>query len=256
MKPLILILSAVLALLAEPVASADLPQTIRQVKPSVVAVGTFQALRGQQDRLLGTGFVVAGGSHVVTNSHVVPDKLDEGRRETVAVYVPAEDNRAQRRNAKVVRRDKAHDLCVLRIEGPGLRSLRLGRTGDVKEGEPIAFTGFPILGVLGLHPATHRGIVAAVTPYIMPVTSGKQLNPDVLKRLAKPFDIFQLDATAYPGNSGSPLYEPDSGRVLGVINSVFVKQSKEMAITDPSGITYAIPVDYVRALLDAAGLKY
>jgi S1-C subfamily serine protease len=233
-----------------------LPQTIRQVKPSVVAVGTFQALRGQQDRLLGTGFVVAGGSHVVTNSHVVPDKLDEGRRETVAVYVPAEDNRAQRRNAKVVRRDKAHDLCVLRIEGPGLRSLRLGRTGDVKEGEPIAFTGFPILGVLGLHPATHRGIVAAVTPYIMPVTSGKQLNPDVLKRLAKPFDIFQLDATAYPGNSGSPLYEPDSGRVLGVINSVFVKQSKEMAITDPSGITYAIPVDYVRALLDAAGLKY
>jgi S1-C subfamily serine protease len=256
MKAPILFLSAALTLLAWPALSADLPQTIRQVKPSVVAIGTFQALRQQQDQLLGTGFVVAGGGYAVTNSHVVPDKLDEGRRETVAVYVPAEGNRAERRNAKVVRRDKAHDLCLLRIEGPGLRSLRLGRTGDVKEGEPIAFTGFPILGVLGLHPATHRGIVAAVTPYILPVTSGKQLNPDVLKRLAKPFDIFQLDATAYPGNSGSPLYEPDSGRVVGVINSVFVKQSKEMAITDPSGITYAIPVDYVRALLDGAGLKY
>ena len=37
------------------------------------------------------------------------------------------------------------------------------------------------------------------------------------------FDVYQLDATAYPGNSGSPLLDADSGKVLGVINSVFVK---------------------------------
>jgi S1-C subfamily serine protease len=255
MKNLLPICVVLIALLAE-AAGADLPQTIRQVKPSIVAVGTFQALRQQQDLLLGTGFVVAGGKHVVTNSHVVPERLDDRRRETIAVYVPAEGNRAQRRNAKVVRRDKEHDLALLRIEGPGLRSLRLGRTSDVEEGETVAFTGFPVLNALGLHPATHRGTLAAITPYIMPVTSGKHLNPDVLRKLAKPFDIFQLDATAYPGSSGSPLYEPDTARVVGVINSVFIKKSKEMAISDPSGITYAIPVRYVRALLEGAGLKY
>ena len=63
------------------------------------------------------------------------------------------------------------------------------------------------------------------------------------------FQVFQLDATAYPGNSGSPLYDPASGTVLGVINAVFVKGLKETAISNPSGITYAIPARYVHALL-------
>ena len=48
---------------------------------------------------------------------------------------------------------------------------------------------------------------------------------DILKRLAAGvYPIFQLDATAYPGNSGSPLYDPESGEVIAVINMVFVKQ--------------------------------
>jgi hypothetical protein len=42
--------------------------------------------------------------------------------------------------------------------------------------------------------------------------------------------------------------------VIAVINSVFVKGAKENVLRDPSGITYAIPVQYVRALLDRAGV--
>ena len=61
--------------------------------------------------------------------------------------------------------------------------------------------------------------------------------------------MFQLDATAYPGNSGSPLYDGNTGLVIGVINSVFVKGAKENVLRDPSGITYAIPARYVQELL-------
>ena len=74
----------------------------------------------------------------------------------------------------------------------------------------------------------------------------------MLKQLQKtPFKIFQLDGTAYPGNSGSPLYDPDSGVVYGIINMVMIKGLKETAITHPSGISYAIPASYIRDLLDA-----
>jgi S1-C subfamily serine protease len=76
----------------------------------------------------------------------------------------------------------------------------------------------------------------------------------VIRRLSDPFMMFQLDAVAYPGNSGSPLYDVDAGRVIGVINSVYVKQTKETAISSPSGISYAVPVDYIRALLKKAGV--
>jgi serine protease Do len=250
------ILLCLVGFFAASVEAGDLPATIREVKPSVVGVGTYMVLRQQQDKLMGTGFVVGGGGYAVTNSHVVPEELDEGRREAVAVYIPAGGTQAQRRPAKVVRRDPAHDLCLLRFQGPPTRALRLGRADDVEEGESIAFTGFPILNAIGLHPVTHRGIVSAITPYVMPVSAGSQLRPDVLRKLARPFQVFQLDATAYPGNSGSPVYELESGRVVGIINSVFIKQTKEMAITDPSGITYAIPVTYLRKLLDGAGVKY
>jgi serine protease Do len=234
--------------------AAGLPETILRIKPAIVAVGTFMPLRQGQQDLRGTGFVL-GGNHAVTNAHVVPEKLDTGRRETVAVFIPAADNRAEVRSAKMVARDVEHDLCLLRFDGAALPGLRLGQDGSVREGSAIAFTGFPILAALGLHPATHSGIVAAITPVVMPVGSGRQLTSEVVTRLDRPFNVFQLDAVAYPGNSGSPVYDPESGRVVAVVNSTFVKETKETAITAPSGISYAIPVSHVRALLAGAGVK-
>ncbi|MCF7982686.1 MAG: S1C family serine protease, partial [Pseudomonadales bacterium] len=77
----------------------------------------------------------------------------------------------------------------------------------------------------------------------------RQLNPQLIHRLRSPYRVFQLDATAYPGNSGSPLYHPETGEVIGVINKVFVKGTKEAALEHPSGISYAIPSEYILDLL-------
>ena len=97
---------------------------------------------------------------------------------------------------------------------------------------------------------THRGIVAAITPIVIPQGRSQDLNPALIRRLSTdPFRIYQLDATTYPGNSGSPVFDPLSGRVIGVINMVFVKSTKENILSDPSGISYAIPVEYLKALL-------
>ncbi|MDD3381539.1 MAG: serine protease, partial [Rugosibacter sp.] len=56
-------------------------------------------------------------------------------------------------------------------------------------------------------------------------------------------------ATAYPGNSGGPLFDPDTGEVIGILNMVFVKSTKESALEKPSGISYAIPARYLDELL-------
>jgi S1-C subfamily serine protease len=244
-----------LCLAMMPPTFAGLPETVVKIKPSIVAVGTYMAIRAQQKQPRGTGFVVAG-NYVVTNSHVAKAKLDEGRRETLAIYLPAPKNRIKMRAARLVQDDPEHDLALLRFDGSALPGLRLGRSADVREGETAAFTGFPILNALGLHPATHRAVIAAISPVAIPVASGRQLNRTMLERLSAPFDVFQLDAVAYPGNSGSPLYDEDTGRVIGVINSVHIKKTKESAISSPSGISYAIPVDHLRALLRKAGVPH
>src|SRR4026207_17097 len=64
----------------------SLPDTIEKVKPAVVAIGTFQKTRRPPSIFRGTGFVVADGLHVITNAHVLPEKIDAEKREVIAVF--------------------------------------------------------------------------------------------------------------------------------------------------------------------------
>ena len=147
-------------------------------------------------------------------------------------------------------------MALLSISGDPLPTMTLGDSGKVREGELYAFTGFPIGVVLGLHPVTARGIISAITPVAMPQMASGELTDTVIARLRHPFDVFQLDATAYPGNSGSPLYNPETGEVIGIVNMVFVKESKETVLQKPSGISYAIPIKYAEHLLDKEKLSH
>jgi S1-C subfamily serine protease len=240
---------AVLSLVATQVFAADARDIIARVKSSVVAVGTFAPLRNPPFEFRGTGFAVADGSLIATNEHVIPSILDSERNESLAVAV-RDGNRIQIRPATRALSDIATDLAVLRIEGARLPALVLGNANGVRDGDSVFFTGFPLGGALGLVPTSHRGMISAITPIALAALSARRLDPKVLRQLSdNPIVVFQLDATAYPGNSGSPLYLPETGEVMGIINMVFVKSSKETAISQPSGISYAIPITYLAELL-------
>lgn len=226
-----------------------LPDTIVRIKPSIVGIGTFQKTRRPPGIMLGTGFAVANGRYVMTNAHVIPEKIDKKHNEVMAVFTSRE-KQGGICSARVVGIDKEHDLCLLRIKGEPLPALSLGDDSRVREGELYAFTGYPLGAILGLNAVTHRGIISAITPIVIPVNRGRQLNRAIIDRLKQPYPIFQLDCTAYPGNSGSPLYDIKTGQVIGIINMVFIKGTKEHAITDPSGITFAIPVKYGKKFLN------
>ncbi len=226
----------------------SLPQIIKQVKPSIVGVGTLQATRRPPSSLMGTGFVVADGYHVVTNYHVIPKNIKVEKKESLVIFY-RHKNKIKYRKARVVARDKEHDLALLRIEGTKFPALKIETKRKPQEGDSIAFTGFPIGAVLGLFPVTHRGIISAISPVVIPAPSSSTLTVKMIKRLKNPYFVYQLDATAYPGNSGSPMFNAGDGRVLGVINKVFIKESKESVLQKPSGITYAIPGKYIIKLL-------
>jgi S1-C subfamily serine protease len=244
-------LAALFAPIALAPAHADgLVRTIAAVKPAIVGVGSFLKTRSPSVVFSGTGFAVGDGLSIITNAHVVPANLDAGKMEELGVVVGAGQN-FRFRPARLVALDRAHDLAHLRlVEGPPLPVLALGDSRAAAEGQALAFTGFPLGMVLGLNHVTHRATLSAITPIVMPSLSSRRLDPRAIVQLQRePLKIFQLDGTAYPGNSGSPVYDADSGAVLGVINMVFVKGLKETAITSPSGISYAIPVQYVQELL-------
>ena len=232
-------------------ASAALPEQIERIKPSVVAVGTHQRTRSPQFAFRGTGFVVGDGTLIATNAHVVPDTIESDKLETIAILASAgSGGEAQMREAKVAGLDREHDLALLRISGAALPALKVGDTDGLREGEAVAFTGFPIGNVMGFHAVTHRAIIASITPVVIPGANAQQLNAKVIRRVQTgAFNVFQLDAIAYPGNSGSPVYDVERGEVRGIINMVFVKGTKEAALTAPTGISFAIPAKYLEALI-------
>lgn len=227
---------------------ADFPGTIARVKQSVVAVGTYVPVGNPRFRFLGTGFVVGDGNRVVTNAHVLAS-VPEGSDEKLVIALPG----SGRVVARPVRREAAdpdHDLALLRFDGPPLQALSLGDSSAVREGQDVAITGFPLGGSIGIVPVTHKGIVSALTPVGQPLASAQQLDSKTVRRLSLGgYTVLQLDIVSYPGNSGSPLYDPESGAVLGILNMVFVKGTKESALTNPSGISYAIPVSFLKALI-------
>ena len=234
-------------------AADDLSATVAKIKPSIVGVGTYQRTRQPAVRLLGTGFVVGDGRHVITNLHVVPKVLDTPKQEVLAIFAGTGENPSVRLAAEVAA-DAEHDLALLKFSDAPLPPLTLGDSEKVREGERYAFTGFPIGAILGLYPVTHRGIISSITPEIIPFDNSRQLTTEMVSRLKDPYMVFQLDATAYPGNSGSPLYDPETGAVIGIVNKVFVQETKENVLQKPSGISYAIPSRYARDLLVKAGL--
>jgi S1-C subfamily serine protease len=245
--------AAIWMTLAAPAADAQLEELIVAAKPSVVAVGVFKPTGSPRFGFRGSGFVVGSGNLVVTNAHVLPDTLPPGGAEgSLAIVLPGSDGNATKggRIATVLELDRAHDLALLRIEGVPLPALQLADAAIAREGASIAIIGFPIGGALGFTPVTHRGIVSSVTAIALPAPGAQSLSNQAINRLRQgSFDIYQLDATAYPGNSGGPVLDVATGKVIAVINMVLVKGSRENAISHPSGISYAIPVRFVAELL-------
>ncbi|MEL4178461.1 S1 family peptidase [Roseateles sp. PN1] len=229
----------------------DLPALIRRARSSVLLVGTFGETDSPRFMFRGTGFVAARGNLVITNSHVLPEAgaLAGGRR-LVVQSATGSSGRWVLREVEVLKLDRERDLVLLKVLGDALLPLPLAGEQVAQEGKAIAILGFPVGGALGFSLVTHRGIISSIAPIALPQSAAHALNEKSIRKLREgSFNILQLDATAYPGNSGGPVLDLETGAVVGVLNMVLIKGSRESALTHPTGISYAIPVDLVAKLL-------
>lgn len=225
----------------------ELIKRISSVKPSVVAIAILNPTASPRLSLIGTGFVVGDGQQIATNAHVIAKLLDESKNERYVV-LSGQGTTPKIHFIQKQKIDAKYDLAVLLINEQ-LKPLPLATDEYQPEGSELLFTGYPITDVLGLYPASNRAMLSALTPVVIPANHASELTPHALRQLQQPFLIYQLDGTAYPGNSGSPVYSVADGTVVAIINMVYVKQTKESVLSNPSGISYAIPSRHLRALL-------
>jgi tetratricopeptide (TPR) repeat protein len=163
----------------------SLPELVKRVKPSVVAIATFDA--AGEALMTGSGFFLNAGQ-VVTNLHVVRGaaraeiKTLDGKGKVYPV-----------RGSLAV--DEEGDLALLSIDMP----IERGRSTELAdtlpdEGENIFVIGNP----LKLEGSVSNGIVSAV------------------REVPNSYRIIQITAPISHGNSGSPVFN-SRGQVLGVV---------------------------------------
>ena len=226
-----------------------LPDTVARVRLGVGAVGTYNPANRPPVEFFASGFFIDSRGHFLTANHALEAVAKRRRLEDLRVFLPSDSDR-RGHAAAAVARDPGHDLALLRVEGGDYFPLELGDSTRAREGQAIALCGFPFGFLLGLHPATSAGIISGICPIAVPAANARLLDPATIEALRHPYDVFQLDATAHPGHSGGPLFDPRTGKVLGVVNRAHISKTKEKVIS--TGISYAMPIHLARRMLDDA----
>lgn len=231
----------------------EIDELVARVASSVVGIGALTKSlpqRGSQGpvRFFGSGFVLEGGGRVASSWHVVDNEL--GPTETLVVFA-GQGQEVRAYAAQLAQVDRSHDLAILELVGAGnLLGLSLADGALLAPGRSVAFTGFPT-GILGgIYPVTHRGMVSAIVPAARPVRSAENLSAMQLRARKSGYMTYQLDAEVLPGQSGSPVYDIEKGKVVAVVQGSLSASSPLSDSKLPSRISFAVPVRYLNALLE------
>ncbi|MGW0785770.1 trypsin-like peptidase domain-containing protein, partial [Streptomyces sp. NPDC002913] len=193
--------------------------------PSVVTLH----VSGSAESGTGTGFVLDGKGHILTNNHVVAPAGSSG--DITVTFSSGESA-----SAEIVGKDSGYDLAVVKVTGvSGLKPLPLGNSDNVQVGDPVVAIGAPF----DLSNTVTSGIISAKQ---RPITAGgeKGDGSDVSY-----VDALQTDAPINPGNSGGPLVD-SKARVIGINSAIRAADSAsglEGGQSGSIGLGFAIPIN-------------
>jgi Do/DeqQ family serine protease len=175
-----------------------------------------------QGEVSGSGVIVSSDGYIVTNNHVV----DEAGK----IHVILNDKRTY--TARVIGKDPATDLALLKINADNLPYMEYGNSDELQVGQWVLAIGNPY----NLTSTVTAGIVSA-----------KGRNIDILPQNEAhkiyPIESYiQTDAAVNPGNSGGALVNTN-GQLVG-INSAIASTTGSY-----SGYSFAIPVNLVRKVV-------
>ncbi|MFS0738124.1 Do family serine endopeptidase [Sphingomonas sp. 1P06PA] len=179
---------------------------------------------------LGSGFIISADGYVVTNNHVIsggPGRGPGGAQANAVVSqitVTLPDRKEY--TARVVGRDVASDLAVLKIEAKNLPFVEFGDSTRTRVGDWVVAIGNPF----GLGGTVTAGIISALHRNI---------------GLGGAYDRYlQTDASINQGNSGGPMFDLN-GNVIGINTAIFSPTGGNV------GIGFAIPAEEAKPVIDA-----
>jgi serine protease Do len=176
----------------------------------------------QRGGSLGSGFLISADGYIVTNNHVVSPARTGATVDSIVVTLP--DRREF--EAKLIGRDTATDLALLKINSNNLPFVRFGDSTRTRVGEWVVAIGNPY----GLGGTVTAGIVSALHRNLP--------GGGVYDR------YIQTDASINFGNSGGPMFDLE-GNVIGINTALISPTGGNI------GIGFAIPAEQARPIIES-----
>jgi serine protease Do len=205
-------------------AGPDYTALYNRLHPSVVLItmeipADDPKRKDQWDEAYGSGVIVASGawgSRILTDAHVVADARDLRAK-------AGDAGKAVRLRVIAVSNDD-DDLALLEIPTPNLQAVTFGDMRAVVPGRAVGVLGYPIPDAF--EDEHLRTVVSLYTGRIASVRNG----------------TVEIDLPIIPGESGGPMFDADSGAVIGLAESRF---------DDERAIGFATPVNVIARFLRA-----
>jgi Do/DeqQ family serine protease len=167
-------------------------------------------------RGMGSGVVFTPDGAILTNNHVVEEALTISVHLRDGRYLPA----------RLVGRDPATDLAVIKVDATGLTPARFADSDAARVGEWVVAIGSPF------------GLGYTVTAGVLSAKGRGGLGMNVIE------DYLQTDASINPGNSGGPLCNLQ-GEVLG-INTMIVGRGQGIGFAVPSSMAQRVATQILK----------
>lgn len=198
---------------------------------------------------LGTGFLCHNNGYIATCAHLInlTDKLAMVQPQPINTFNPLIQSKVNIFDLRVVQFDPQNDVALLKIINPPLLRVPDNLFGDedtVLVGTSVGYLGYPF-----------GDKISPLKASISIISSKALADNNTTKQ-------FQLDTMVHNGNSGGPLIELASGKIIGIICGRFSPTGNSGAVINIGGynlgtesvISFANTINYLKALLKSEGL--
>lgn len=221
---------------------------IKKIKSSIVAIG-FNP-NPQQITIIGSGFAVSDDGKILSATHLCnqlnSEQISNLKANVMIERIGNDSYRYKWIPVKLVNKDDKNDVAIFQLEEYKetlLKKLDLGDSEKVEIGQDVYFIGFPYAAQLmnegfGVTLVINKGIISNI----------KRDGVDPAHKR----NWLIVDAISNPGNSGCPLIDTKSNKVIGVMTIAFRTKSQtvqNLDIREPMHIAGAKPINLAKDLL-------
>jgi len=175
----------------------------------------------------GSGFMMSENGYAITCNHVIANAKNIKVRIRISGRIGGMDTWHK---ATVVATDKIVDMALLKLEGENFPSVQMDWNNPIKRGQKIQLLGYPF--------GTKISDDAKLLDYS--IFEGKVAS--IQKKNG--YDTVFVDMQAKRGNSGGPVFDIESGKVIGILCGSQIEGDTQLK----EEINYIRPIKYAKEL--------